>query len=289
MLTPNAFEWVVHDILTEAMILALQSNDKEEIERFWQGFLLILERMNENLIRHALRGMEVQVDIWHLALQHLTCDSADVVSLVIRALHQLLKKAPKDFWSAMGTISAATVAELIFQSPGFGQLLSDPKTFKDFANSPVYFWIPDFLKSLDPVHQHDACRTLLLNLLERFQDDRFSIEARLSCCRAGMAALHFTLQTFTAQDYKINPTTSLIVINDTMGLVNKYGAMICGFTELADGDENIELRNLAMLVINQVLTLDCKAVSTEFIALQQKDMQIQRGSRNHSEAIWQAV
>lgn len=116
MLTPNTFEWVVHDTLTEAMILVSQSGDVEEIKRFWQGFLLILEKMDENLIRHALRGMEVQVDIWHLALQHLTCDSATVVQLVVKALHQLLKKAPKDFWSAMGTISAATVAELIFRA-----------------------------------------------------------------------------------------------------------------------------------------------------------------------------
>jgi len=86
-----------------------------------------------------------------------------------------------------------------------------------------------------------------------------------------MAALHMTLQTFTAPEYKINPTTSLIVINDMMGLVKKYGAMVCGFTELADGDESIELRKLAMLVVNQVLTLDCKAISTEYSALQQEN------------------
>jgi senataxin len=288
MLTPITFEWVVYDTLTEAMILVAQSGDTDEIKRFWQGFLLILEKIDENLIRHSLRGMEVQVDIWHLALQHLVCNSAGVVQLVVKALHQLLQKAPKDFWSAMGTISAATVAELIFQSPGFERLLLNQETFVDFTTSPVYFWIPDFLRSLDPVHQHDACRTLLINLIERFQVERYSIEARLACCRAGMAALYVTLQTFTAPEYKINPTTSLIVINDIMGLVNKYGGMICGFTELTDDDENVALRKLAMLVINQVLTLDCKAVSTEFSALQ-KGTPIQRGSRNHSEAIWQAV
>jgi senataxin len=291
MLTPSTFEWVVHDTLTEAMILVAQSVDTEEIKRFWSGFLLILEKMDENLIRHTLRGMEVQVDIWHLALQHLACNSVTTLPIIIKALHQLVKKAPKDFWSAMGTISAATVAELIFQSPGFDRLLLDPETFKDtsFEASPVYYWIPDFLKSLDPIHQHDACRALLVNLLERFQIEKYSAQVRLTCCRAGMASLHITLQTFTSSEYKINPTTSLIVINDIMGLVNRYGIMVCGFTELADGDESVELRSLAMLVVNQVLTLDCKAVSTEYSALQQQGAHIQRVSRNYSEAIWQSV
>lgn len=291
MLTASTFEWAVHDTLTDTMILVAQSTDTDEIKQFWSGFLLILEKMDENLIRHTLRGMEVQVDIWHLALQHLACNSATTLPIVIKALHRLVKKAPKDYWSAMGTISAATVAEQIFQSPGFERFLLDPETFKNknFEDSPATFWIPDFLKSLDPIHQHDACRSLLVNLLERFQVERYPMQVRLACCRAGMAALHVTLQTFTASDYKINPTTSLIVINDIMGLVNKYGAMVCGFTELAENDENVELRRLAMLVVNQVLTLDCKAVSTEYFALQQQDVYIQRGSRNHSESIWQAV
>ncbi len=172
MLTPSTFEWVVHDTLTEAMILVAQSSDTEEIKRFWSGFLLILQKMDENLIRHTLRGMEVQIDIWHLALQHLACNSVTTLPIVIKALHELVKKAPKDFWSAMGTISAATVDEQIFQSTGFDRLLLDRETFKDknFEASPIYFWIPDFLKSLTPIHQHDACRTLLVNLLERFQN-----------------------------------------------------------------------------------------------------------------------
>jgi senataxin len=291
MLTPTTFEWVVHDTLMEVMILAAQSGDTEEIKRFWSGFLLILEKMDESLIRHTLRGMEVQVDIWHLGLQHLACNSVTTLPIVLKALHELVKKAPKDFWSAMGTISAATVAEQIFQSPGFDRLLMDPETFnnKEFEDTPVYFWIPDFIKTLDPIHQHDACRSLLVNLLERFQIEKYPMHVRLACCRAGMAALHVTLQTFTSSEYKINPTTSLIVINDIMGLVNKYGAMVCGFTELADTDENIKLRELAMLVVKEVLTLDCKAVSTEYYALQQQDVHVQRGSRIYSESIWQSV
>jgi senataxin len=291
MLTPATFEWVVQDTLTEAMILVTQSIDTEEIKRFWSGFLLILDKMDETLIRHTLRGMEVQVDIWHLALQHLACNSVTTLPIVMKALHRLVQKAPKDFWSAMGTISPATVAEQIFQSPGFERLLLDSETFKDqsFETSPVSFWIADFLKSLPPIHQHDACRTLLVNLLERFQIERYPEPVRLACCRAGLAALHITLQTFTSSEYKINPTTSLIVINDIMGLVHKYGAIICGFADLVETAENIELRNVAMLVVREVLTLDCKAVSTEYSALQQQGAQIHRVSRNHSEAIWQSV
>ncbi|KAF8859379.1 hypothetical protein BDZ45DRAFT_621135 [Acephala macrosclerotiorum] len=294
-LTPKTFEWVVHDVLTQAIMLVANINpntDPQDVERFWQGFLSILERMDEGLIRHCLRGMEVQPDIYKLALQHLAANSEKIVGLVIDSSRKLLVKAPKDFWAAMGTISPATVAEQIFQSPGFEKMVQNPETWSVFETSPAISWISVLLKSLDPVHQYDACRKLLETMFSRFQNtSKFSEQTRLACCRAGLDALHVTLQTFITPDYKVNGSTSLIVISNIMGLVNQFRGTIMGCADLdLRGDDTTppELKQLGMQVIKDALTLDCKAINAEFYALE-NDSKIQRGTRNDSQDIWQAV
>ncbi|CAG8951349.1 hypothetical protein HYFRA_00008099 [Hymenoscyphus fraxineus] len=286
LLTKKQFEWIAHDALSEAIINVSQfSADKGDINRFWKGFLLILEKMDHDLITHDLRGMEVQPDIYHLGLQHLAQDSEDIVQHVLEAFSQLLQKSPKTFWSALGTISPATVAEQIFQSPGFGKVLNNKQNLEDFENNPAVTWIPYFINSLDAVHQYDACRSLLLNLLER--QDGMSEGAKITCCRAGMTAIKATLCTFTNTEYQVNPSTSLLVINDIMRLVDKYKGIITGCADINDKDSP-ELKELGMLVIKEALALDCKAMSAEFFALQ-KGTPIQRGLRTYSESVWQAV
>lgn len=290
-LDKNSFEWVVHDTLSEAMAVVSQhAADPEDIERFWHGFLLMLEKMDESLITHSIRAMEVQPNIYFLALQHLACTSEVVIQLVVDAFCQLLKKAPKDFWSALGTISPATFAEQIFLSPGFGKILSDEGNFVSMDESPATAWIAVFIGSLEPVHQYDACRSLLYHLLDRFQKEALPEQSKIGCCRAGLQALSATLQTFTKSEYIINPSTSLIVINDIMGLVNHHKETIMGCAGLPDDEDknNMELKRLGMKVVKYALALDCKAISAEFFALD-NGTAVQRGLRTHSQSIWQAV
>lgn len=289
-LTTESFDWVVHDVLSEAIITASQpSATPAEIQRFWEGFLVILERMDESLITHSLRGLEIQPNIYQLVLHHLPTNSEEVVLLLIEALRRFLRKSPKNFWEAMGTISSATVAEQIFASPGFEKLLAKLQEFEQAESSPVTAWIPEFISSLPPVHQHDACRSLLYHLLERLQDARFSENARFACCRAGLGALCTTLSTFIKPGYEINPSTSLIVINDIMGLVNTYKETIVGCADLVASDGNhLELKRLGMLVIQDALAVDSKALRAEYYALE-AGTPVQRGIRSHSQSIWQAV
>ena len=292
-LTAKTFEWVVHDTLAEAIVFVAQpSANPGDIQRFWEGFLLMLDKMDEDLIKHSLRGMEVQPDIYHLALQHLALKSDNseiIVHLVIESLRGLLKEAPKDFWAALGTISPATAAEQIFQAPGFEKLLANSPQLKEYHTYPALAWVPELISSLDSVHQYDACRSLLYHLLERLQENRFSENARLACCRAGLDALRVTLDTFVGTTYHLNPSTSLIVINDIMGLVDHYKQTIVGCADLEDGDGNhFELKELGMIVIRDALALDCKALSAQYVPLED-GVAIQRGLKSHSQPIWQAV
>ncbi|KAK6586463.1 hypothetical protein PZA11_001520 [Diplocarpon coronariae] len=288
-LTAKTFDWVVHDVLAEAIVFVAQpSTDPSDIQIFWQGFLLLLDKMDKDLITHRLRGMEVQPDIYRLALQHLAANSGTIVQLVIDALRILLEKAPEVFWSAMGTISPMTVVDQICQSQGFGRLLANPQNFEDVQASPVVSWVSGFVKSIPSDHQYEACRTLLRHLLGHVQgNERYSEQARIACLIAALGALHLTLDTFIKPEYKVNPSTSLIVISQAMELVKSNMPLIAGCADVADdGDE--QLRRLGMLVIKDALTLDCKSINAECKALQ-NDIPIQRGLRGHSESIWQAV
>jgi senataxin len=292
-LTPESFDWVVHDVLSEAIPSLFEPTATQgDRQRFWQGFLLILERMDKNLITHSLRGMEVQPDVYHLGFQHLSTDSAEVAELVMEAYCQLLQKAPKDFWSAMSDASPTVVADRIFQSTGFEKTLADSQSLENYEQCPAISWIPDFMQSLTPIHQFDACRTLLQTLLGRIGRDntqRYSEDAKVTCCRAGLEALRATLNTFNSSDYKLNPSTSLLVINDILGLVDENKVVIVGCADLEDSSPTqLKLKEVGLQVIRDALTLDCKTMAAEFFALQ-SGTTIQRSVRSHSQPIWQAV
>lgn len=289
-LTGKTFDWVVHDVLAEAILLVSNlSADLADIINFWQGFLRILAKMDKDLITHRLLAMEVQPGIFRLALQHLASNSGTVVQLVIDALRTLLEKAPEALWSSLGSISASTVADQIFQSRGYMKLLADPSNFEknNAKASPVVSWVPGFLKSISLDQQYEACRTLLGHLLGLVQQrPEFAQAAGLACLHVGLEALHLTLHPFNQPEYKANASTSLIVISQVMELVNKNKAIITSCADLADGSE--DLKALGMLVIKEALTLDCKSINIEFEELR-RDHAIQRGLRSHSHSIWQAV
>ncbi|KUJ23532.1 uncharacterized protein LY89DRAFT_680273 [Mollisia scopiformis] len=292
-LTEPIFEWVIHDVLEQAIILVSHPHaDPEDILRFWAGFLSILEKMNENMIREWLRAMQVQPDVYRLALQHLASSSERIVGLVVNALRKLLIKAPKDFWEALGTISAHTVVDLIFQSPGFEKMLNNPESWDVFEHSLAVSWIPVLLRSIGPDSQYEACRKLLDTLFFKFQNERkFAEETRLACCRAGLEALHVTLQTFITPDYKVDASHSLITISNVMGLVHHFRDTIIGCADLdlnTDLATPSELKEVGMLDIKDALALDCKAIGAEYYALD-NGRKLQRGNRTDSQEIWQAV
>lgn len=67
VLTAESFEWVVHDALTDAILKVSQPlAGVPTVLTFWRGFLLFLDKMDENLIVHSLRAMEVQPSIYQV-------------------------------------------------------------------------------------------------------------------------------------------------------------------------------------------------------------------------------
>jgi senataxin len=74
-----------------------------------------------------------------------------------------------------------------------------------------------------------------------------------------------------------------------LGLVDEHKVVIVGCADLEDSaPAQLKLKELGLQVIRDALTLDCKAMAAEFTALYNKTP-IQRGTRSHSQPIWQAV
>lgn len=65
MLTAKTFDWVVHDALSDALVRAdTFLVDVHTVVNFWKGFLLLLDKMDNDLVTHSLRAMEVQPSIY---------------------------------------------------------------------------------------------------------------------------------------------------------------------------------------------------------------------------------
>ena len=213
----------------------------------------------------------------------------------------------------MGTISPAVVAEQIFISPAYHKMLSSSQVADDGQLPPAVNWVLSFIESLPAVHQFEACRSLLNHFLQPQQINRYPETTQVICYRAGLTALNATLNTFLKPEYNVNPSTSLIVINDIIGLVNSNKEIIIRCADMPslspspspsflpcfkhrqlivyidnDAVAHLDLKQLSMLVIKNALALDCKAINAEYTALNKKDP-VQRVTRNHSQSLWQAV
>lgn len=283
-LNSATFDWVVHDALSQA-ILSLRNPTPSDLQRFWNGFLLMLQKMDMELITHSLRGMEVQPSVFTLILEHLASSSDKAMDLIIKSLRLLIQKAPKDFWSALGTVSAKTVAELIFRSKGYHKLLYNDTTFESVEDSPATNWIPDFLESQDAIHQVDACRSVVSRLFKEFQTEALPEIVKKGCFYAGLNALFVTLRTFNNPKFEINPSNSLIAINNIVELVHEHKPAII---RCADTCQDPQLKRMAMLVLGGVLALDCKAIRAEFVFLE-NGQAVERTPRAHSQSFWEDV
>lgn len=285
-ISADTFDFVIHDVLEQViMSVANLHPDTDDVFRFWKGFSAILGALDAKLIRNCLRAMEVQPNVYMLALQHMASSSEKTVDLIITCVRKLLIKGPKDFWLAMGNISPATVIDQMFQSSGYAKMLNNPDSWIDFETSTCASWIPILINSLDSDHQYDACRKILE--ASCYTGGSQSME----CVRAGLEGLDVLLQTFIAPEYKINASTSLIIISNIMALVREFQTVIMGCADFSDQDPQkgaLEAKAVAMRVIKNALALDCKAISTEWMALEQGKL-LQRGDRSDSQQIWQAV
>lgn len=300
-LTATQFEWAVHDYLKNAIrdVSAINTSTNTlfashaKVKLFWEGFLLMLKAMSEDIVLHCLRGMDA--DVYHLIIQHLQlCDSEELLSLILQAISALMQKSSKAFWGALQDLPRQQLAQFVFKNAAFPRFLARSLEYDRLVDDgPVrvpFFavWVKTLLESLQDHELPDACQSLTDNLLNPDYALDSSRETQTTRTIAGLYALRTALQVFNGTLVKLRLGTSLAYINLVINLVAKYATSVINpAAELQPEDRyNVGLSHTALDVINSSLVLDAKTTRTEWQTLMRGNSKIPRTVPRHSAQLW---
>ena len=283
------FQFAIHDALLEILQRMFDNPpDVGFLPHLWRGLGLIVDKLNNDLVTHSLRAMEK--DLFRLALEHLQYDS-EGLRYLIQTIQRLLEIAPKVFWDSMGAISPTTILEQIFNNPRFDKYMETARDNEGYESSPLkdaLSWIRPFMASLKTDHQVPACRSLVFQLLDRLQADRFPSHARLDCKRVGLATLAWTLNNCNKDNAILNQT-GRVVVAEALDVANNYVEKFMPILAFSPDDEIYQTCSETCLkIVKMVLALECKALRTDQEALRH-DQEVPEGYTSQSSAVWDAV
>lgn len=301
-LTATQFEWAVHDFLKTAIrdVSAVNPLNNAllashiKVKLFWEGFLLMLNAMSEEIVLHCLRGMDA--DVYHLIIQHLQlCDSDELLWLLLQVISALMQKSSKAFWGALQDLPRQQLAQFVFKNAAFARFLSRSLEYDRLVHDgtvrvPFFAeWVKTLLESLQDHELPDACQSLTDNLLTPDVTLDSSRETQTTRTIAGLYALRTALEVFNGTSFKIRLGTSLAYINLVINLVAKYATTVINpAAELRPEDRyNIGLSHTALDVIKLSLLLDAKTTRTEWTTLMRGNSKIPRTISRHSAQLWQ--
>lgn len=304
-MTADQFEWAVNDYLANAIREVSLVDDSgttlqastEQVKLFWEGFLLLLNAMSEDVILHCLRGMEITTDVYHLLIQHLQlCSSDEILQLVLDNMSALMQKSSKAFWGALQDLPRAQLAQFVFTNAAFSRLLDRSLEYDrlvadgDVRVPFLAIWVRTLLQSLQEHELPDVCQSLADHLLNNSRStSRISREEMTSRTVAGLYALQTSLAIFNGTRFKIRLSTSVTYINLIINLVAKYTKQVVNpAAELRKEDRyNVGLSRTAWEVVKTSLLLDAKTTRTEWQTLTRGNNKIPRTIPRRSDALWE--
>ncbi|KAF4975965.1 hypothetical protein FZEAL_7317 [Fusarium zealandicum] len=274
-----------------------------EIERFWQSFNEVLRTLSADVILQRLRNLELKsnINIYDLLFRHIqTCPAESVLVMTITALTSFLKKAPKAFWDVIGDARPNVIADLLFGSPVYKNLLrqslDDCWSGFDSGSSLVPFptsWVDPWLQSLSRDRRYDACEVLMHTLFElHAKDETIGEPGRAACIRAGFDALQFTMTTFLDQDTKIGAGTTHLYASAAFNLVMKYKDLFLRNLRAPGQDrqgwQTFQVAAAAKKTMQTAMKLDMKIFGEEYIACLE-GKQLQSTITRDSGVFWQGI
>ena len=301
-LTPEQFEWAVNDHLADAIEAVSRPEATDaDVERFWDGFLLLLNAMGEERVLHSLRGMQIPVDVYQLAVKHTERPSAQVLARVLRALCALMDKSAKAFWDALSLMNPPQLPMFVCASPAFAPFLAlsfephmqlVPDTggaVPPRAQVPLLVaFVRSLMRSLNRNQRADVCDYFLTVFLTSSAAPAVTAtrEGHSTCIAAGLNALQMTLDGYLDTRYRLTSESTLFVntvINNTV----KHHDYVVRSANLHPGDRyNIGLSQAAVGVIASALALDTRAIQDEWMVLQQNARPPPGGSERRSSQLW---
>ncbi|GKT62479.1 helicase Sen1 [Colletotrichum tofieldiae] len=303
-LTEAQFSWAVHDNLVEAIQSVAQRNprnpaDLPEIERFWKAVNWIIKTLDEKLLLHGLRSMEVKPSLYDLLFVHMQCESEAILLLIIQALTVLLETSPQAFWDTIGDARPFVVIEQLLSQRLFKQLLAQSLTFaityddgsgsNDSVESITTSWINTWIQSLKRQQKSDACEQLLHLLFEQVvHDASIGEQGRAACIRAGLDALDHVLRSFLDPSVNTVSSTTSVYINSILNVTFKYKDIINDAADTKSQEQHtLGVPKAAMSVISAAMSLDSRATSEEHLELRKNEnAAIQTAVTRRSADLW---
>ena len=288
-ITKEDFDFAVRDPLLKILKTASEPiTDLSFNQRLWYGIRQIIEKLDNELITHSLRAMEV--DLFRIALEHLQYKTP-AFRFLMQTMQKLLEIAPKDYWDSMGAISPTTVIEQVFNNPQYDQFIQDARSDEDFEKSALkdmLSWIKPFLASLQVGHQAQACRSLTFQLIDRLQVDRFPSYARTKCYHTGLEVLIWALDNCNKSDMISKPVSQVVAV-ECLEVTSTYITRILEETKFSGKDDSSSpLVVPCLAMVKAALTLECKILRTDKETIRQKIGVPPRLDR-YSDVIWSAV
>ncbi|KAI1309693.1 SEN1 N terminal-domain-containing protein [Xylaria venustula] len=293
VVTKSDFDWAISDSLTDAILKAnSKSTDDGTLQRTWQGFLYILDVLEEDIVMDCLRGMTVQPSIYELMISQMPqLQSAAVLKAVLKAFCGLIHKSPKAFWDAYSQWSPPSILEQIIRSPAFRPLLLQSGEHDLTPDGPAAIsWVKPFINSISPNQKTDVCDKLIHHLLGDFaQDPSMSDEGRLACYRGAAEALSSSLAGFVSPKYRLHAGSSTVHTNSLLNLTLRYKDRIVQLAELPPSSpQQASMSKAALAVIGSALALDSRITAEECNALQESENFVQREVKRDSAGLWEA-
>lgn len=306
-LTVEQFEWAVDQFLAAEIRKVslvdesgmLQASE-EQVKMFWEGFAYLLEAMDEEIVLHCLRGMEIQTDVYHLLVSHLQlCKSVEVLVLVLRTIVALVTKSSTAFWGALQDLPRAQLAQFVFKNAAFPRFLDQSLEYDKLVldeNGHVPFlasWVKTVIKSLREHEVPDVLQSLTDHLLSPGPGPVVSREGQTTRIIAGLYALETAARTFAGTHLGAKLNSSITYINLIINLVAKYAKTVINpATELCKDDRyNVGLSQTAIRVIKHSLELDANTTRSEWATLMRgaPGTKIPRAVARQSVLLWESV
>lgn len=288
-ITKGDFDFAVRDPLLQNLKTASELiTDLSFNQRFWYGIRQIIENLDNEIITHSLRAMEV--DLFRVALEHLQYKTP-ALRFLMQTMQKLLEVAPKDYWDSMGAISPTTVIEQVFNNPQYDQFMQEARPDEEFGTSALndmLSWIKPFLASLQIGHQAQACRSLTFQLIDRLQADRFPEYTRTECYRAGLEVLIWALESCNKSDLISKPVSQIVAV-ECLEVTSTYIMKILEIPALSSkSDLSTSLMAPCLTTVKAALTLECKSLRADKETILQKQG-IPSRLDPYSEVIWDIV
>ncbi|KAK5998799.1 Helicase SEN1 [Cladobotryum mycophilum] len=314
LMTEEQFDWAV----SSGLISAIDDISRKdlahptgeiylEIERFWQGFEVILRTMGDELILSRLRSLELRPgcpSLYDHLFRHIQqCRSEGVLVVTIRVLSGFLKKSPKAVWGVVGDARPTVISDILFASPVYKTLLrqsleecwnslDSSSQFTPFPTS----WIPPWLQSLTRDRRYDACESLMHTLFEILaKDPAVGEPGQAACIRAGFDALTYTMKSFLDPEVQIVSGSTHLYASAASGLVVKHMELILKNLRKpspengdAGGWTTFKVADAAREVMESAMRLDMKLLSEEYQAIH-GNKQLQSAITRNSKAFWEGI